>query len=354
MSSEPSRRTKNVSILTNDNRRLSLPDRPDSNSEPVIVGPRTDRFDLLKNATDAAEQFIKASIAPNTARSYASDIRHFQGWCYGRGLISMPALPSTVALYISDLMTTGKRTSTVRRRLASISQAHQLSGHDTPTSAREVKTVWKGIRRTYGVATTRKRAIRVAELRGLLAACGTGTIGRRDRAIILLGFTGAFRRCELVALDLSDLQFVSDGLIIRIRCSKTDQDGEGRGVGMPVGRHAETCPYLAVQAWIATAGISEGPLFRPVDRHGHVRNSRLSAQSVALVVKRAAKAAGLNSMVYAAHSLRSGFCTSAAEAGIAEHLIARQTGHRSIAILRGYIQAGHILNKENPVRSLDL
>lgn len=244
-----------------------------------------------------------------------------------------------MALYVTHLATAGRKTSTIRRRLAAISQVHQVNGFDTPTSAREVRTVWRGIQRTCGTAMQPKKSLGLTELRAMLSTCGTSPT----------------RRSELVALDLEDVEFRHDeGLVITIRRSKTDWAARGRTIGIPMGKHLDTCAALALRCWLDAVKIDSGPLFRPIDRNGHLRRTRLTSQSVAAVVKERAAAAGLAPEMLAAHSLRSGFCTSAARAGIVEPvIIARQTGHKSVAILRGYIQAGNIL-VENAVKSMDL
>jgi integrase len=173
----------------------------------------------------------------------------------------------------------------------------------------------------------------------MTARMGESTIEIRDRAILLLGFAGAFRRSELVSLDLSDLQEHADGILVTLRRSKTDQAGEGDTKAIPFGSDAETCPVRAVRAWITTAAITDGPLLRPVDRHGNVGASRLSGKAVALAVKRAADRAGLDPTSYAGHSLRAGFVTTAAANGATERAISRQTGHApGSAVLRAYVR----------------
>ena len=164
----------------------------------------------------------------------------------------------------------------------------------------------------------------------------------RDRALLLAGFAGAFRRSELVGLDVSDLEFNSAGLIVNIRRSKTDQEGQGRKVGLPYGSTPVTCPVRALEAWLAVLGTDEGPLFRGINRHGHLAGRRLTAQSVALVIKRRAAQAGMETRDLAGHSLRAGLATAAAAAGVSERAIMAQTGHRSLATLRKYLREGSL------------
>jgi site-specific recombinase XerD len=177
--------------------------------------------------------------------------------------------------------------------------------------------------------------------------------GLRDRAILLLGFAGGFRRSELVALDVDDLVETAQGLRVRIRRSKTDQEGVGREVGIPFGRHVDTCPVKAWRAWQSAAGLLKGPCFRPMNSRGGVRDRRLTAQSVALIVKAAAVTAGLEPTSYAGHSLRSGLATAAAAGGASERSIMDQTGHKSLPVVRRYIRRGSLF-QDNAASHTDL
>ena len=187
----------------------------------------------------------------------------------------------------------------------------------------------------------------------MVAATDEGLIGLRDRALILLGFAGAFRRSELVALDVADLAFNRDGLTVTLRRSKTDQEGQGRKVGIPYGSNPDTCPVRVLQAWLETAGLAEGPVFRSMNRHGPCTTGRLAPADVARVVKKLAERAGLDAARYAGHSLRAGHATSAAIAGASERSIMNQTGHRSVQMVRRYIRDG-ILFRENSAGKLGL
>jgi len=296
---------------------------------------------------EAVRQYARASKAPNTVRAYRSDLGDFTMWCTDHQLTPIPATPETVALYITALAGTGARPSTIQRRLSAISQAHQLSGHEpSPTQSPIVRTTMAGIRRTLGMAPAQKAAVVTAELRTLLGVTPADTLaGLRDRALLLVGFAGGFRRGELVALDVEDVEETEEGLRLRIHRSKTDQEGEGREVGIPRGQKPETDPVRALRAWRAAAGIDGGPLFRPVNRHDQIQDRRLTAEGVALVVKRAAERAGLDPARYAGHSLRSGLATVAAAGGAPERAIMRQTGHRSVEMVRRYIRAGSLFQE---------
>jgi integrase len=187
----------------------------------------------------------------------------------------------------------------------------------------------------------------------MLATCEDGPLGIRDRALLLIGFAGAFRRSELTSLDVADLDFIGNGMTIRLRRSKTDQEGRGETVGIPWGANRETCPVLALQAWLDTAAITTGPIFRPIDRHGNIRPQRLSDRAVALIVKRHAEAAGLDAAKYSGHSLRAGLATSAAMGGASERAIMRQTRHRSLPMVRRYIREGDLF-RENAAAQVGL
>lgn len=187
----------------------------------------------------------------------------------------------------------------------------------------------------------------------MVDATDSGIIGVRDRALILLGFAGAFRRSELVALDVADCSFGKDGLTVTLRRSKTDQDGAGRRVGIPYGSNPETCPVRVLQSWMEQASISTGAMFRSITRHGHVQAERLSGIDVARVVKKLVQRAGLDPTKYAGHSLRAGHATSAAIAGASERSIMNQTGHRSVQMVRRYIRDGSLF-RENSAGKLGL
>lgn len=321
-----------------------------SDLNPAIINTVSDI--ALSELIDQARDYAARSKAPNTIRAYRSDWSHFVAWCGAHGRDALPADGETVALYLAALASTHKP-STIARRVAAISQAHQTSGHPTPTTSAAVKAVWSGIRRVHGSKQNGKAPALVENIRAMVATLGNDLGDVRDRALLLVGFAGALRRSELVALDVADLAFTPQGLILTIARSKTDQEGEGRQIGIPRGQHAATCPVRAMQSWLSISGISVGPIFRPIDRHGHMADRRLSDRAVALIVKRTAEDAGLDPTTLSGHSLRAGLATSAAAAGVAEREIMNQTGHRSTVVMRRYIRGGTLF-KDNAAGQVGL
>ncbi len=235
----------------------------------------------------------------------------------------------------------GLAVSTMTRRLAAISKAHTAQGLPTPTASDLVRTTMRGIKRAHGRPQRQVAAAVKEDVLAMVACMGNGPKDLRDRALILIGFAGAFRRSELVAINCTDVERVPQGIVVTVRRGKTDQEGQGRNVGIPYARGA-VCPVKALDAWLSAAGITDGPVFRPVNRHGHVSCAALSAEAVSLVVKARAAAVGLDPTRYAGHSLRAGLATSAAAAGVSSWKIRAQTGHASDAMLRRYIRDGEM------------
>jgi site-specific recombinase XerD len=301
-----------------------------------LAVPEVVEVEKAADLGERARSFAVAARAKSTLDAYASDWSHFTAWADAHGVEALPAAPETVALYITS-MADDFKPSTISRRLSAISVAHQHAGHATPTQHAAVRSVMTGIRRTLGVAPRQVAPATIGEVRKMVARLNGNTIDIRDRAILLLGFAGAFRRSELVALDVADLTDSPSGLVVRVRRSKSDQEAKGDTKAIPFGTDPETCPVAALKRWIEVAGIEDGPLLRGVDRHGNVSDKRLSDRAIALVVKRAAERAGLDPTMYAGHSLRAGFVTTAAANGASERAIARQTGHApGSTVLRVY------------------
>lgn len=275
--------------------------------------------------------YAENAISASTREAVQSDIRLFEAW---GGTI--PATPEAVSMYISA-HARQLSVATLKRRLASISTAHQLAGHKSPTADPLVRRTMQGIRRIHGKPQKQAKPLTVVEITTIVGAISDNLTGLRDRALILLGFAGAFRRSELVGLDVRDLAFTAVGIRIVIRRSKTDPYGEGRIVDVPASGEL-TCPVAAVREWLERAAISKGPLFRPIDRHGNLGSSALTSHAVANILKRRAEAIGIDPKSISGHSLRAGYATSAATAGHTAWAIRQQTGHRSDEMVARYVR----------------
>jgi integrase len=308
----------------------------------------------LASAMEQARDYAKESKATNTRRAYRSDWADFAAWCAAHALAALPAAPETVALYLAA-QAADRKPSTLARRLTAIAQAHKTAGYESPTTHPSVRQVVAGIRRAKGTAQEGKAAAVTREVRAMCEALPSVPALRRQRdaALLLVGFAGAFRRSELVALDVADVAWKTEGLEVAIRRGKTDQEGQGRKIGIPYGSTPTSCPVRALRAWLDAAGIADGSLFRGITRHDGLLPDRLSDKGVARVVKRAAAAAGLDARIYSGHSLRAGLATAAAQAGISERAIMAQTGHKSIPMVRKYIRDGSLW-RENAAAGVGL
>lgn len=280
--------------------------------------------------------YTQAAKSDSTRRSYAQDVRHF------KANAKFPASPEIVAEYLAQFAGV-LSVATLQHRLIAIDQAHADKGFESPVKDRLVKQTMQGIRRTFGVAQRRVQALVKDDLLELLVMVNMQKPlkAARDKAILLMGFAGAFRRSELVALTTADITPHAHGLELLIRRSKTDQEGEGRTVFIPLAKSEERCPVKALQRWLELAGIEDGPLFRPVNRHDTVTSDlALTPQSVALVVKSAvAGSKGVEAAkLVSGHSLRAGFVTESATVGLQTSVIMGQTGHKSMEMVFRYVR----------------
>jgi site-specific recombinase XerD len=274
---------------------------------------RSRRPASLEDTIQAAAKYAKSSRSAATWRAYEADWKTFQAWCSGVNLSPLPAVPSTVALFLAAEAKQRLAPATLSRRLAAIRLMHLGAKHASPHDALEVAEVMRGIRRAWKRPVGQKAPAVDEDIKAMVDAIDKTTLrGLRDRALLLLGFSGAFRRSELVALDTDDLTAGRNGLTVRIASSKTDQEGRGHVVAIPRVPGSSYCPVRAVSEWLAAAQIHQGPVFRRFHRGDALAPSRLTGQSVALLVKQLAFQAGLSPGRYAGHSLRSGFLTSAA------------------------------------------
>lgn len=286
---------------------------------------------LAEITDDLVSHYLEAARAPNTNRAYEWDLRDFEAW---GGHI--PSTSDEIVQYLADRAGT-LRPSTLRRRLAALANAHRDHGWADPTKAPLVRRVLQGIERKHGRAVTQVAPLLIDDLARIVATMGNGARDLRDKAILLVGFFGALRRSEIVALKMSSLARTPDGLALRIERSKTDQTGRGRTVPLHK-RNDQLCPVSSLTAWLSVSSICEGPIFRQVIERMAACSGRLDGRTVAVIIKKRAATAGLPAERYSGHSLRAGFATSAALAGIDAVLIARQTGHRTSKSLAAYIR----------------
>lgn len=306
--------------------------------------------DLTDDAKDHARRGLGSE---NTKRAYRTDWNAFTLWCEDQGEQALVrprrsgedaraeaarVAAALVANYVTHLEKRGRKLATIERALAGISKAYELAKLPPPRKSVEVQTVMKGIRRKLTRKQERKAPVKIQDLRRMMASLPSSRRGLRDRAIILLGFAGAFRRSELCAVTVEDVEVTTDGLKVSVLRSKTDQEGEGRVVGIPFGSDAATCPVRAYQAWLRESGIRDGAVFRSISRYGRVGDAALSSDVVADVVKAACESVGLNPQRFAGHSLRAGLATAAARAGKGDRSIMKQTGHRSRAMVDRYVR----------------
>lgn len=329
-------RSSVVNTLTRDTLLLSGPKKEIRKANHLACAINCKSTSLLPEPMpERVLGFVHDSLAPNSRRAYASDLQRFLNW---GGYI--PAPDSMIAEYLADHAET-KSTSTIIRWLTSLAKAHRAAGALDPTQSELVRSVVRGIRRRYGAPPAQAQPLVRDILLTILDTMGTSVKDTRDRALLLVGFAGGFRRSELVDLNHADIEFVTAGIKLHIRRSKTDQYGEGRLIGIPYarGRH---CPVLALNSWLACSGIAAGPLFRPVNRHSQISPDRLSGEAVSLVIKAGLRAIDIEPAGYSGHSLRSGFATSAVQAGVPSWKIRAQTGHASDAMLSKYVRSAEM------------
>jgi len=311
----------------------------------------------LKALQDETLLNLKSSKANNTIRAYKSDFRDFGLFCSKNGFRSLPSEPRTISLYLTYLSTKEIKLSTLKRRLVSIGVIHKLKGHYLDTKHPSIIENIMGIKRRKGSVQKGKKPLLINNLKRLINVIDSKIseeIKRlRDRSIILIGFSGGFRRNEIVSLDYDDLDFVSEGLKINLKRSKTDQFGEGTIKGLPYFDNFQYCPVTSVKKWIEVSNIKSGPLFRRFSKGSKLTENRLTDQSIALLIKNYLRLAGIDNNNYSAHSLRSGFATSAAEAGAEERSIMAMTGHKSTEMVRRYIKEANLF-KNNALNKIKI
>lgn len=309
-----------------------------------------------KRLSKRAKRRLQKSKSDNTLKAYAADWSDFVDWCLGENEESLPATPEAIVNYIAYLADSDARANTISRRISAISENHLAAGYSgekNPAKDNLVRAAMAAIRREKGTFQHGKAPI-LLETLYLIADCfpDDDITAIRDKALIYLGFAGAFRRSELVAVRYEDIAFSPQGMTVFIPRSKADQLGRGSTIAIPYAPEREICAVCAVQDWLATSGIETGPLFRPFTAKGHkLRKAALSDKSVALIVKKYAALAGLDPAQFAGHSLRRGFATSAAQHDVDTLSIMRQTRHRSEKMVHRYIEQGNLF-KDNPLNRM--
>ena len=300
---------------------------------------------------------LKSSKANNTVRAYQSDFKDFGLFCAQNGFKSLPSEPKIVSLYLTYLSTKDSKMSTLKRRLVSIGVIHRLKGFYLDTKHPTIIENVMGIKRRKGSIQKGKKPILISNLKELINAIdeqkNEDIKKLRDRSIILIGFSGGFRRNEIVSLDYDDLDFVQEGLKIQVRRSKTDQFGEGFVKALPYFNNSKYCPVVSLRNWIEISKINSGPLFRRFVKGSRLSENRLTDQTVALIIKKYLQLAGIDSKNYSGHSLRSGFATSVAESGAEERSIMAMTGHKSTEMVRRYIKEANLF-KNNALNKIKL
>ena len=306
-------------------------------------------------ALAAAQALARKATAPATLRAYKADWTHFAQWCAAHGFIPVPAEPATVGAYLASLASSHAPT-TIRRRLSALGKMHRFNDLPWNPAHRDIQGPLQGVLRTHGRPVRKAAALTLPMLRQLLATCDQGSRGRRDRALLLFGFVGALRRSELVSLRVEDVAVVPNGLRLRIRRGKTDQLGLGAEVGLPRGRHAETCPVRAFEAWQAVAKRRAGPLFRKISTAGGIGDTALHPDAVRRILAHRVQMAGIAVEGFdrlSAHALRVGFITAAYNEGVRDEDIMRHTRHCDLRTMRGYVQRADLVS-ESPAGVLDL
>ena len=300
---------------------------------------------------------LKSSKSDNTIRAYKSDFNHFALFCSQNGFKSLPSEPKIVSLYLTNLSTKDNKMSTIKRRLVSIGLIHKLRGHYLDTKHPLIIENIMGIKRRKGSSQKGKKPLLINNLKLLINVIDKETNDEtkrfRDRTIILIGFSGGFRRNEIVSLNYDDLEFVTEGLKITLKRSKTDQYGEGTLKGLPYLDNQLYCPVISIQKWLKLSKIKTGPVFRRFIKGSKISEKRLTDQTVALLIKKYLELAGIDSKNFSGHSLRSGFATSAAESGVEERSIMAMTGHKSTEMVRRYIKEANLF-KNNPFNKIKI
>ena len=311
----------------------------------------------IKKLQDETLKNLRSSKSVNTVRAYKSDFEDFTLFCIKNGFKSLPTEPKIVSLYLTYLSSKNVRTSTIKRRLVSIGVIHKIKGHYLDTKHPIIVENFMGIKRLKGISQNGKKPLLINDLKEIIDVINKqeepDLKKLRNKALLLLGFAGGFRRNELVSLNFEDLDFVFEGVKINIKRSKTDQFGEGFMKGIPHFENYLYCPVKNLKNWLNISKIKKGPIFVRFSKGVNLTNIRLTDQSVALIIKEYLTKAGVDNKNYSGHSLRSGFATSAAEAGAEERSIMAMTGHKSSEMVRRYIKEANLF-KNNALSKIKI
>lgn len=322
-----------------------------STKKPVAPTPNP----VHSRARRLADSYLVAADAEATVRAYTADWAQFAAWCQTRELEPMPARPELVGEYLAELGE-GYARATLRRKVAGIARAHRLAGHPLDTRHTAIRDVLRGIGRTHGDPPKRAQALATEEIQQLVAVCEDDLTGLRDRALLLFGFAGALRRSELCRIEIGHLTWKPRSVELLIPRSKTDKEGEGSHLGIPMGRVPATCPVRALKAWLQAAEITHGAVFRAVTRHGTTRSSPLTGEALRLILLKRARLAGIKATLLepiSPHGLRAGFITSAYRNGVPDEEIMGHSRHRSLATMRSYVRRSK-LSQASPAGKVGL
>jgi integrase len=306
-------------------------------------------------ALAAAIDFAGQALAPATLRAYRADWQHFCAWCRDAGWRALPAAPETVAAYLASLAKTHTSSALVRR-LAALSRAHRLARQPWPAADPAIRNTLRGIRRRYGRPARQAAALATDEVRRLVATCDATLVGQRDRALLLLGYAGALRRSELVAIAREHVTFDKDGIRLMIPRAKGDQTNRGASIGIPRGSAPETCPVRALEAWLKASKCEHGPVFRAIDARGVIDRRALHPDSVRQILTRRAGLAALvlpSGERLSPHGLRAGFITQAYINGARDEQIMDHTRQKDLRTMRGYVRRAKLVT-DSPAKLLGL
>ena len=306
-------------------------------------------------ALAAAMDFADQALSPATLRAYRAAWQHFCAWCDAAGWPALPAAPETVGAYLAALSAT-HTTSTLVQRLAALSRAHRLASQPWPSAHPSIRNTLRGIQRNHGRPARQAAALATEELTRLVRTCDQTLVGKRDRALLLLGYAGALRRSELVAVMREHVQLTNDGLRLQIPRAKGDQTGKGVSIGIPRGKSAETCPVKALESWFACSACEYGPVFRSIDTRGVISNRGLHPDAVRKILAKRAALASLkipSGERLSPHGLRAGFITQAYVNGARDEQIMDHTRQKDVRTMRGYVRRAKLVS-DSPARLLGL